>query len=277
MSFSSLETQPTTAPSILLLEDNETLMAVLTDLLRSALPGCVLLTASSIAQAHARLAEATPGVPGLFVLDINLPDGIGLDFLCDVRTTHPDARALVMTAAPLPSYRVRARRLGVLHFLEKPFSLDGFIAIVRSLLDPARAPEPALFAPTLREFDLPDLVQIRCLAGATSVLECRSPRGDERGAIHFRRGRIVHASLRPTASRSAHGRAEEAGTTAVGETEGAEAFRRMVRWKGGAFSETPAPSRPERGSIYRDWQLLLQEAAEDTSDESGETVGAQSR
>lgn len=277
MSISSIETQPTAAPSILLLEDNEALMAVLTDLLRSALPGCVLLTASSIAQAHARLAEAAPGIPGLFVLDINLPDGTGLDFLCDVRTTHPDARALVMTAAPLPSYRDRARRLGVLHFLEKPFSLDTFIATVRALLDPARAPEPALFAPTLREFDLPDLVQIRCLAGATSVLECRSPRGDERGAIYFRRGRIVHASLRPTASRSSsHGRAEEAGATSATETEGREAFRRMVRWKGGAFSETPAPPGQVRGSIYRDWQLLLQEAAEDAAEEGGENAVAPS-
>ncbi len=251
MPLSPTDPPRSSASSILLLEDNDVLMTILTDLLGGALPGCVLLTAASIAEAHTRLIEAAPGIPALFVLDVNLPDGTGLDFLCDVRMTHPDARALVMTAAPLPSYRDRARRLGVLHFLEKPFSLDGFVEIVRSLLDPAMTPDPAVFAPTLRGFDLPDLVQIRCLAGATSVLECRSPRGDERGSIHFRRGRVVCATLRPTAR-----------ATAGEAAEGAEAFRRMIRWKGGAFSETSAPARPVRGTIHHDWQVLLQEAAE---------------
>ena len=266
MSSSTSSIRHSPPPSILLLEDNEILMGVLVDLLGSALPGCALLTAGSIAEAGTRLVEAAPGIPALFVLDINLPDGTGLDFLCDVRTTHPDARALVMTAAPLPSYRDRARRLGVLHFLEKPFSLDGFVATVSSLLDPKATPEPALFAPTLREFDLPDLVQIRCLAGATSILECRSPHGDERGDIHFRRGRIVHASLQPTSPRGSE-RGDGAPHPA---TEGPEAFRRMVRWKGGAFSETAGPPRQSRhGSIYRDWQILLQEAADESGDDTG--------
>src|SRR5436190_4670106 len=94
---------------IMIVEDNESLVVVLTAVLKDLVPDRKILPARTIEEAQTLACEYPAD---LFILDVNLPDGTGLDFLCDVKTTHPDARALVMTAAPLPEYRDQAAHLG---------------------------------------------------------------------------------------------------------------------------------------------------------------------
>jgi DNA-binding NarL/FixJ family response regulator len=58
-----------------------------------------------------------------FIIDIQLPDGSGIDFLKDIADKNPRAGVVVVTATPLPQYRQQASEFGVLHFMGKPIDV----------------------------------------------------------------------------------------------------------------------------------------------------------
>jgi DNA-binding response OmpR family regulator len=220
---------------VLILDDNEPLAGMLVSLLNEELPDHRFLPARTVEEAQLLASEFEMD---LFILDINLPDGTGLDFLCDVRTIAPDARALMMTAMPLPAYQRKAESLGVIHFLKKPFDFTNFVELVKALLDP-HMPGPAdSFFGTLRDLHLTDIIQIKCLSGVTAVVEFTSPSG-EKGTIHFEGGQITHAH--------------------APEQEGVTAFQTIVGWRGGSFAELTAVGHTPQ-TIFQDWQVLLIEA-----------------
>ncbi len=75
----------------------------------------------------------------LIVLDINLPDGSGLDFLQEVRQTST-VPVLVLTANDLESDQVAGLELGADDYVTKPFSLAVLRARVNNLLRRGAAP-----------------------------------------------------------------------------------------------------------------------------------------
>ncbi len=238
---STVEVFPNPAPVetryALVLDDNEPLVGMLVSLLKEEFPDLRPLPARSVEEAQVLASEFDID---LFVLDIHLPDGTGLDFLCDVRTIQPDARALMMTAVPLPSYQQQAERLGVVHFIRKPFEFAHFLEAVRSLLDPAASARPESFQGTLRDLHLTDIIQVKCLSAATAVVEFTSPEG-EKGTIHFDAGQIVHAR--------------------TAAAEGVPAFNHIVGWRGGSFAELTSVGHNPR-TIHADWQRLLLQAVQ---------------
>ena len=98
-------------PILLLLEDCPVTALLVERTVMHELPHVRLLWARTVAEATAR-AEGLD--IDLFLLDIHLPDGSGLDFLWQMTPLHPSARAMVMTATPLPEYEVHSAALGVL-------------------------------------------------------------------------------------------------------------------------------------------------------------------
>ncbi len=221
----------------MMLEDSEGFAAVLCELLNQAIPSHKTLVARTVEEAQT-LASEFPF--DLFIIDINLPDGTGFDFLCDIRTVQPDARALITTAAPLPEYRVRAESLGVLRFFEKPLDFNKFVTVVRQLVrrEPLEG-ETSSFQGTLRELQLADVIQLKCYSGSTTRLLFEGADG-ELGEIHLHRGQIAHAE--------------------VGDQQGVAAFEQMLGWRGGRFLEA-APLEKGPRSIDQDWQMLLMETA----------------
>ena len=61
---------------------------------------------------------------------------LGQEFLYDLRTSHPNARAIILTAVHLAAHREQAAGLGAIHFLEKPFPHADFVDLVQALLRP---------------------------------------------------------------------------------------------------------------------------------------------
>ncbi|HSH39923.1 MAG TPA: response regulator, partial [Chthoniobacterales bacterium] len=176
--------------------------------------------------------------PDLFVLDVDATYDLGQDFLYDLRTSHPNARAIVLTAVHLASQRERAAGLGAIHFLEKPFPHGDFVTLVEALLQPGGGDEGTKFQGKLSDLHIADIIQLKCMSGATSVLEFTGPRG-EKARVWFENGQVRHAI--------APGR------------EGIPAFNEIVNWKGGMISEVSGAGEAPR-TIDLDWQILLMEA-----------------
>ena len=87
-------------------------------------------TAATLAEGRRRLGEAAWD---LLVLDLNLPDGNGLDLLSGLRRTSR-IPVLILTANDLESDQVAGLELGADDYVTKPFSLAVLRARVNSLL-----------------------------------------------------------------------------------------------------------------------------------------------
>src|SRR2546423_26540 len=220
---------------ILVLEPDEQLASAIVSSLEQAAPNALIEMTRSLEEAQ----QLVLGVkPELFVLDVDAAPDLGQDFLYDLRTSHPNARAIVLTGVHLPEQREQVTGLGAIHFLEKPLVQWDFIELVERLLHPATDAAAEKFQGTLRDLQFTDIIQLKCMSGATAVVEFTGPSG-EKARVFFEKGQVRHA-------------------TAPGR-HGMEAFNEIVRWKGGTVSEVAdAPSSPR--TIEMDWQQLLMEA-----------------
>jgi CheY-like chemotaxis protein len=97
-----------------------------------------VLGAGSIAEAE-RVLEET--VPPVIVLDLQLPDGYGLDLARRLKADpHTSACAIVAcTAARIPDEEHLARAIGCEGYVTKPIDTCGFARLVCSLM-PSRRP-----------------------------------------------------------------------------------------------------------------------------------------
>jgi DNA-binding response OmpR family regulator len=220
---------------VLVLEPDEPLMSAILSALKQAAPEALVEKTHSLEEAQ----KLVLGVkPDLFVLDVDATHDLGQDFLYDLRTSHPNARAIVLTGIHLPAQREQVAGLGAIHFLEKPFPHVDFVELVGALLRPEAGGESEKFQGTLRDLHVADIIQLKCMSGATSVVEFTGPDG-EKARVFFEKGQIRHA-------------------TSPGR-EGIAAFNQIVSWKGGTISEVAQPG-PSPHTITEDWQMLLMEA-----------------
>ena len=79
------------------------------------------------------------GMPSLILLDINLPDGSGLDFLQSVKSECPDCPVILLTANDTDGDIVNGLELGADDYITKPFSLSVLRARVNTQLRKAAA------------------------------------------------------------------------------------------------------------------------------------------
>ena len=111
--------------------------------------GRQLVAAHTLAQARRELAS---GAPDLLILDVNLPDGSGLDLLLQLRA-ESDVPVLLLTANDLESDQVAGLELGADDYVTKPFSLAVLRARVNALLRRGRREEgPAELPPFSFDF-----------------------------------------------------------------------------------------------------------------------------
>ena len=244
----ALANSPTTGSSkleVLILEPDEKVAAEIISALDEAVPGTKAVVAASLGEAQQLVFDQKPA---LFVLDVDATYDLGQEFIYDLRTSHPDARAIILTAIHFTAQRQQVAGLGAIHFLEKPFPRADFMTLVEALLAPGDKTEGERFQGTLSDLHIADIIQLKCISGATSMLEFTGPRG-EKARVYFENGQVRHA-------------------TAPGK-EGLAAFNEIVDWKGGVISEVPVPHGTPH-TIDLEWQVLLMEAVR-TIDESRST------
>jgi len=219
---------------VFVLETDEALLADITSALLEVAPKATVDVARSIAEAQQLVVGAKPD---LFVLDMDSAPEFGQEFLLDLRTSHPDARAIILTAVHLAAQREQVAGIGAITFLEKPFPHSDFTDLVQALLRPSTSTQTERFQGTLSDLHLADIIQLKCMSGSTTALEFTGA-GGEKARVYFENGQVRHA-------------------VAPGK-EGISAFNEIVNWKGGKISEVSAAGSPR--TIDVDWQVLLMEA-----------------
>ena len=74
----------------------------------------------------------------VLVLDVNMPEGSGLEVLYQLRTLRPRVRTLVLTMHPERQFAVRALQAGAAGYLTKESAPDELIAAVRRVAQGGR-------------------------------------------------------------------------------------------------------------------------------------------
>src|SRR5499433_735622 len=90
------------------------------------------------ATASAALAAFESEPFAAFLLDINLPDGSGLDVLRKLRQREPDAVIIMITANVLVDETIAALRGGAYDFIGKPINLEELHVAIRNGIEASR-------------------------------------------------------------------------------------------------------------------------------------------
>ncbi|GEM44461.1 response regulator transcription factor [Deinococcus cellulosilyticus] len=124
---------------ILLLEDDPSLQELLAAQLQKS--GYQVQPCSTLEEAYGYLEDNTPD---LVLLDLNLPDGDGLDLIPTIQSLG-NLPVLVITARGSVGDRVQGLNQGADDYLIKPFAMDEFDARIKALLRRVHPQEQVLF------------------------------------------------------------------------------------------------------------------------------------
>jgi len=115
------------AETILVVDDDAQIRKTLQNVLRSW--GYQCIEAGTVAQAQEQFLEELPGV---ILLDIDLPDGSGLDLLPSIKERSPDTIVVMITGDVNVDNTIEALRGGAHDFIGKPISLQELKITIRN-------------------------------------------------------------------------------------------------------------------------------------------------
>lgn len=145
--------------TILIIEDDRGLNQGLCRALREE--GREILSCGNLRSAGELVSRAS-----LVLLDVNLPDGSGVDFLREVKGEFPGKPVILLTANDTDLDIVDGLEQGADDYITKPFSLSVLRARVNTQLRRAASPREAAFHMDGFLFDFPNL---RFFAGEREV------------------------------------------------------------------------------------------------------------
>lgn len=125
-----------TKDKILVVDDDRQNRWTLVEALRGA--GYRVFDAETVAGAISAYEAERPAA---VLLDINLPDGSGLDVLADIKRKNPEAVVIMVTGEVLAENVITALRGGAYDFITKPVNLDELEITVRNALETGRLRE----------------------------------------------------------------------------------------------------------------------------------------
>jgi len=117
-------------PKVLLIDDEQGIIETLSVLLKNE--GFDVLAALSGAEGIERFAETHPD---LVLTDVRMPKVSGVDVLQAIRDRDPSTPVVLMTAQASLQSAIRAVNLGATHYVQKPFSNEELLTILRRSLD----------------------------------------------------------------------------------------------------------------------------------------------
>lgn len=111
---------------VLILDDESSLRTALFRVLDRK--GLSVITANKIEEAKLLCQGETP--IDLAIVDMNLPDGDGIEFMSWLKALHPASQVIILTGHATVETAVRATQKGAFHFVTKPFNLEELLSLV---------------------------------------------------------------------------------------------------------------------------------------------------
>lgn len=118
------------SPRILILDDESTLRTALFRVLDKK--GFNVLTAQKIEEAK-QLCQNDFQID-LALVDLQLPDGDGLEFMSFLKSINPQCEVIILTGHGSIETAVKATQRGAFHFVAKPFNLEELLSLVEKAL-----------------------------------------------------------------------------------------------------------------------------------------------
>lgn len=123
-------------PSILIVEDNPTLVKILHEMLMSKLDNFTVTTAKNGTETFSAIENQHPD---LILMDIKLPGENGLQLTQKIKKRYPDIRIIVNSNYDFPEYKKAAYQFGADSFFSKGAGTsDEIIELIRSLFSESR-------------------------------------------------------------------------------------------------------------------------------------------
>lgn len=116
--------------TILIIEDKESMLRMLTELFREE--GMNVLTARDGPEALKKIRDEKIDV---ILTDLKLPSMDGIEILKETKTVDPFLPVIVMTAYGSIETAVEAMKLGASDFITKPFNPDHLLMVIKRVLD----------------------------------------------------------------------------------------------------------------------------------------------
>ncbi len=176
----------------------------------------------------------------LLVSDIKMPGKVdGFQLILRAKEVAPDSRVIIMTAFGTNRIQNFADRIGITHYIEKPFNVSELRDAILELLD-----EKEGFQGVLSDLELTDIIQMLCLAKRTALLHLKHK--DHRGKIVFDNGDVVHSEF-------------------DGVTGDEAVFRMLALRQGDIFMQSDFQNDEE--TVTMSWQDLLFEGVKRADEE----------
>ena len=115
---------------VLILDDESTLRTALFRLLDRK--GHNVVTAHKIEEAKSFCSLDKKF--DLAIVDMNLPDGDGLEFMTYLKNLYPDIQVIILTGFASIDSAIKATQQGAFHFLTKPFNVEELISLTDKAL-----------------------------------------------------------------------------------------------------------------------------------------------
>ncbi|MBE9403932.1 response regulator transcription factor [Brachybacterium sp. Marseille-Q2903] len=148
----STPTTPGSPLRVMLIDDENLIRSALATMLSLEEDIDAVAQASSAAEGVRATSEHTPDVA---VVDLQLPDGDGLEICAAIAEHSPATRCMILTSHARPGYLKRALEQGILGFLPKTTSAPQLAEAVRAVAAGRRAIDPELAAETISSGDSP--------------------------------------------------------------------------------------------------------------------------
>jgi len=117
--------------TILLVDDDPDILAILRRLMQGLTSGYDVVTVSDGAEA---LVQSTQRSVRLLITDYSMPNMTGLELTKAVKEISPDTRVVLVTAHATPELAQRASEAGVDFYVSKPFPIARLMQIARDTL-----------------------------------------------------------------------------------------------------------------------------------------------
>jgi two-component system response regulator NreC len=124
----STPTQDTQTIRVVIVDDHAVVRRGMRQVLESEQDIEVVAEAGNLTDARRYVLGHRPDV---LVLDLNLPEGLSLDAIGEIRSSHPRTQVVVMTMQKEPAYARRALSIGALGYVLKEAAESELVEAVR--------------------------------------------------------------------------------------------------------------------------------------------------